>query len=130
VEWEIIVSGDPPVMVARTSGTASVAGFVAMRDAVLSHPGFVPGIDLIQDLTGLAGYLSSSGIRTLADGASRTAKARDYWGRLAIVVSGPAEFGLARMWEAYADDDLAARTRVFASLDEAYDWLRQLPPAP
>jgi hypothetical protein len=110
-------------MVARTSGAPSVEGFADLRDAVLSHPSFRAGVDVIYDHTHLTGYLSSNEIRSIAEAAARTAKAGPYWGRLAQVVSSPALFGLVRMWEAYAGDDLAARTRVFTSLDEAYDWL-------
>lgn len=118
------------MIVARTSGEPSVAGFVALRDAVLSHPSFVEGIDVIYDHTYLAGYLSTTDIRTIADGAVRRSKAGPYWGRMAQVVPEPALYGLARMWEAYAGDDLAARTRVVASLEEAHEWLGATPPSP
>lgn len=130
VEWEIDVAGDPPVLTARTSGLPSVAGFTALRAAVLSHPEFVPDMSVIYDHTDLAGYVSSIDIRTIAENAARSSKTLPYWGRLAMVVPEPALFGLARMWEAYAGDELAARTRVFASLGEAYEWLGATPPSP
>ena len=55
VEWEIDVAGGPPVLTARTSGPPSVAGFTALRAAVLSHPEFLPGMSVIYDHTELAG---------------------------------------------------------------------------
>ena len=130
VEWEIDVAGGPPVLTARTSGPPSVAGFTALRAAVLSHPEFLPGMSVIYDHTELAGYMSSIDVRTIAENAARSSKAVPYWGRLAMVVPEPTLFGLARMWEAYAGDDLAARTSVFASIGEAYEWLGVTPPSP
>ena len=130
MDWEIEPVGDPPVLVVRTSGEPTVAGFAVLREEVLAHPSFVPGMDVVYDHSGLAGYLTSGEIRSVAEGAARTARERDYWGRLAIIVRDPALFGLSRMWEAYAGDDLAARTRVFASPEEAYGWLGATPPSP
>ena len=138
MDWEIAVSGDPPVIVARTLGEPSVVGFAALRDEVLSHPSFVAGIDVVYDHTDLSGTLSSNEIRSRlatlelekAEAGARASKERPYWGRMAQVVPSPAHFGLARMWEAYAGDDLAARTWVFASIGEAYEWLGVTPPSP
>ena len=130
VDWEIDFVEAPPVIVVRTSGQPTVAGFAVLRDEVLDHPSFFPGIDVVYDHTGLTGYLTSGEIRSVAEAAARAARERDYWGRLAIIMPDPAMFGLARMWEAYAGDDLAARTRVFTSVDEAYRWLGATPPSP
>jgi hypothetical protein len=117
------------VLTARTSGTPSVAGFDALRIAVLTHPGFVSGMDVIHDHTGLSGYPSSTEVRMIAEGATRSSQAGAFWGRLAIVAPDPALYGLARMWEAYAGDGLAARTRVFVSLGEAMEWFAAPPSA-
>jgi hypothetical protein len=110
------------VLIARTSGSPSVEGFESLRAAVLAHPAFRPGMDVLYDHTGLTGGMTSGEVRATAEGSMRASQAGDYWGRLAIVVPDRALFGLARMWEAYAGDELAARTRVFSSRDEALDW--------
>jgi hypothetical protein len=107
----------------------SLAEFVALRTAIVTHPGFVSGMDVIHDHSGLSGYLPSTDVRALAERTARLLNVAPFWGRLAIVAPDPAVFGLVRMWESYASEELAARARVFASLDEAYDWLKQLPPA-
>ena len=130
MDWEIIVEGKPPVFLVRTLGAASVADFFTMRDELLSHPAFVPGIDVIYDHTRLASYPSSGEVKAIAEGAARRSSQGPYWGRMAQVVAEPVQYGLVRMWEAYAGDDLAARTRIFASLDEAYDWLGATPQSP
>ena len=130
MEWEIAVTGDPPVIVVRTSGDPSVAEFAVVRDQVLSHASFVPGIDVVYDHSDLSANLSGNEIRSIAEAGARTSKERPYWGRMAQVAPSPAHFGLARMWEAYAGDDLAARTWVFASISEAYEWLGVTPPSP
>jgi hypothetical protein len=130
VEWEITVTGDPAVILARTSGAPTVADFFALREEVLAHTAFVPGIDVIYDHTDLSASLSGAEVRAIAEAAVRRSRELPYWGRMAQVVPLPAQYGLARMWEAYAGDDLAARTRIFASLDEAYAWLGATPPSP
>ncbi len=46
-------------------------------------------------------------------------------GRLAVVLPGPADYGLGRMWQAYADPELTYATQVFHRTQDALDWLAE-----
>jgi hypothetical protein len=45
-------------------------------------------------------------------------------GRVATVVSGPSEYGIQRMTQAYVDDGVKHARAVFYTLDDARAWLR------
>ncbi|HVI02558.1 MAG TPA: hypothetical protein VM869_27815 [Enhygromyxa sp.] len=47
----------------------------------------------------------------------------------ALVVSSMAEFGISRMYQAYAEVSLPISVRTFTRIEEAYAWLeREMPP--
>lgn len=47
----------------------------------------------------------------------------------ALVVASTADFGISRMYQAYAEVSLPISIRTFTQIDEAYAWLGRQPPA-
>lgn len=45
-------------------------------------------------------------------------------GQLAVVLVSDIDYGLGRMWQSYADDQLSYASGVFRSLDDARAWLK------
>jgi hypothetical protein len=127
MHWEIEVADGSTHLIVRTLGLPTIEGFDAVRQAALGHPAYRPGIAIVYDHSGLEGYLSADEVRAIAASAARFERAGPYFSRIAIVSPDPAMFGLTRMWEVYAGDQVAARTRIFESADEADAWLSAVP---
>jgi hypothetical protein len=125
VEWEIVFDGGPQDLTVTTSGAASVEGFERFLEEVLADPRYRPGSSSLIDHRELdASALTPASVRAIADIFVR----RDSQigpGYCALVMGEPYKYGLARMWQAYCDDHLGLHTRVFYSLEDARDWLRE-----
>jgi hypothetical protein len=104
-------------------GEASIEGFHAYLGGFLDDPKWRPGMDSLVDLRALDfADLTAAQIRALVDAQARN-KVKRGGGRAAIVVSQEVAYGLVRMYEAYADQQVALRPRVFRSYEEAHAWL-------
>ena len=91
--------------------------------AILSHPVFRPGINVIYDIRQVSGLtLTSHEIRHVADYAKTLAPRRGESWKAAIVVSGTLAFGLARMFEIMSNG-APFTVRVFRSMEDAITWL-------
>jgi hypothetical protein len=116
---------DPKLVIVRTSGLASVEGFVALYEALALQPGFGPGVKMLSDHTNLdVSALSAGDVEKIAD--IRGFQTRSLGARSALVVglASPARYGLARMFEAYAAPQGDDPVRVFETTDEAMAWLQ------
>jgi hypothetical protein len=123
LRYEITFCEDASLFSVRASGCATVAGFEAYLEETLEHPSWRPGMNLLADLRELdTRDLSGDDVRTVA-ALYRRASERLGNGRCAVVISTPASFGLARMWELYSKDAINLRVGVFRSIDEAREWL-------
>jgi hypothetical protein len=67
--------------------------------------------------------LSTSDVQSLIEYLKSNTYVRDN-GKTAMVAPKDADFGLVRMGEVYAEN-LPTSFRVFRSIEEAYDWIRQ-----
>jgi hypothetical protein len=91
--------------------------------ARLLNPAFRPGLGVLWDLRGasLTG-LTTRQIETLVEFNHERKDARG-GGRAAIVVSQNLDYGIARVFQVYAED-LPWETMVFQDLEEATTWVR------
>ena len=122
MKYTVEVSGEPPVVAITSSGRAHVADFLGVEE-FLSDSRFQPGMLVLADHSALdLTELSSADVQTIGR-AYRDFLDRVGQSRIAIVVSQPFAFGLARMAEAYAGQP-APNQRIFYSRDEAISWLR------
>lgn len=120
IEWV-----DESLVICRTSGAASVEGYQAMMETLISQPGFRPGVDLIVDHTNVdVSALTAAEIERVA--GLRARFAGDVAGRAAGVVGAgsPMRYGLGRMFEAFLESQPSTKIKVFETVEDAMVWLR------
>lgn len=129
VDFEISFIDDAQIAMVKTSGHATPEGFDAFVEAMTSDPRWRTGMNILGDHSNLdMSGLSSQDIENLV--SSRLLRARLVGtGRLAIVAGTSLTFGFGRMAEAYAEDVLPFRMRIFKKTDDALAWLREEPAA-
>ncbi len=110
---------------ARVWGPASLEEMRQLSEALIAQPSWRRGMALILDGREMeTEHLSRSDIQAMAESTLDFNEAMGD-GKGAIVVSGDLAFGLARMWNAYNEDRITTRNRVFRSMDEAMCWIRE-----
>lgn len=117
--------GDGPFEVIVTlQGRTGWEELAEIDPAFLSDPRFRDGMNVLYDYSALqpAGAGGSDDVRAMAarDGAPH---ALERVGRIAVVASHDAVFGIGRMWLAFLDERVAARTTLVRSRAEAYEWI-------
>ncbi|MGA9762672.1 MAG: hypothetical protein WBQ14_09635 [Gaiellaceae bacterium] len=124
MEFEIEFDTGSDIATIRTRGVADAEGFNAYLTTLVSDPRWHPGMSTLTDHTALdAGHITAADVEKLVDVHSRFAEAIGH-GLSAIVTGSSLKFGLARMFEAHAEERLPNRLRIFATADEALSWLR------
>jgi hypothetical protein len=127
MQWAITFSEDGSMMTIRASGEPDLVGFMTLIEAAVTDPRWHPDIPVLCDLRKLDAYLASEDnvihlAHMLADVHNRHAS--DFISHpVAIIVSQPANFGMVRMWQAYAND-IYPRSNVFYEVDSAMTWLQ------
>ena len=105
----------------------TLADVEAYMDAVEADPAYAADFDRLIDLTATQTLLAPEEVRSLADIVrGRPASPRS---RRALVAAGDAQFGVARMFELYAEDAPVAY-RTFRDRAAADDWLAHARAAP
>lgn len=128
MEYEIEFDAHASLVTVRARGLATLEGCLAYARDVLALPGWSPGTNILDDFRELdLGTLSASDIRSIAE---LHVEHSDLIGRgqVAIVTGGAVSLGMARMWQAFAQQGLAMETGVFSSLAPARAWLGQSRP--
>lgn len=128
VQYEFQFSEDGKRVTVRTSGPVTVDDAQAYFKDLFFDPRWHDRIDTLADHRQLdPGGLSQEDLRALA-GMIRAMAPQVGSGRLAMVVSTPLAFGLARMWVALTEPHADGESRVFYDFDEASDWLHHPDP--
>jgi hypothetical protein len=124
VEYAVAWGGDPEDVFVTASGVASLEGLRAMTAAVITDPRFRPGQRCLLDYRRLDwSAMTVDDLRRRADAV--VALHHQLAGcRIAIVVSGPAAYGVQRMMQAFRE--VPFDTDAFYTLEDARDWLRSL----
>lgn len=115
---------DKSSRVARVTidGPVAVEGFIRGLEALVAHPEFVSGMDIVVDLGGHDHQATSADMRTLAQAfVEQSEHLRGT--RLAAVVSRTVSYGMGRMLQTYLED-APFRFCVFYDYREAEEWLR------
>lgn len=95
---------------------------VALK-GVTEAPDFRPGADIIWDFRNVESEaLTADQLREMVAFVAGIADVRGINYKVAIVVERNVDFGLARMYEVFADE-LPCELRVFRDLEEAVDWM-------
>ena len=122
---EITFNQDCNYILIRTYGLTTLEGVLAFIRDLIDHPQFKPGRNIVQDHREVqASALSSDDIRSIA---SFTQQHREELGngKCALVMRATADFGMARMWESYADGHISLITRTFLSFSDAEQWINK-----
>jgi hypothetical protein len=114
----------PSLLICRLSGVATVEDCKALRQAVTSEPQFRPGISMIIVETNLdVSVLTASGVAQIADLRAQYAYVPPVRSVVVVGLDSPTRYGLARMFQAYAESQEDATIRVSETIDEAMGWL-------
>lgn len=106
----------------RASGELSLREIRETFQATVRDPAFRSGMRVLWDLReATLTSLDEAGIRSLLELNSRYQEERGA-GRSAIVVSRDVDYGIARMFQTYAED-LPWETRVYRDHAEAVAWI-------
>jgi hypothetical protein len=124
VNYDIeFTESEPFEVVVTTAGKATAAEMADGRRRLLDDPRFRAGMSLLVDHS----LLDNSGITR--DEVQRAAmslnrdRARSGLEYIALVAPTTMNFGLARMFEALAGDDLEGSVIVVRTREEAYSWI-------
>jgi len=124
VEFEITFDTDADLAIVRAWGVAGAEGFSAYLSALTSDQRWRPGMDILSDFKDLdASQFTAVDIEGLVNIHLPFVEAIGP-GLCAVVAGSSLKFGLARMFEAHAEERLPFRLRIFATSEEAFDWLR------
>jgi len=123
----------PFQVIVTTSGDADTDAIVAGRRRLLADPRFRPEMNILVDHSRLD--VSAATAEEIRDAAATASGERPgtTTGLLAIVSPSPLQFGLMRMYQAFASEDLESRLAVVRSVEAAYRWLEERtagPPRP
>ena len=117
-------------VVVTTSGKATAAEMAAGRRRVLDDPRFRPGMSLLVDHSLLDNSdITRAEVQLAAESLGRDRDASGL-GSIAMVAPTSLNFGLARMFETFAGEELEDAVTVVRSREEAEAWLESMHPAP
>jgi hypothetical protein len=110
----------------RCVGPVTLPEVLEHFDVLQRDPACPERLDVVLDLSEQVTLPEADQLRTVA---ARIAEVRNLrFGRLAIVVDRDSMFGMARMFEVFAEAQFAA-SKVFRSWDEAERWVVAQPGA-
>jgi hypothetical protein len=120
---EITVDRSNRRVAIKVSGPITMDLVKSVVEGFMRHPDFRQGDDVLWDFREASiSDVSADALRDVASFVDRRQERRGSGYKVALAVSGDFEFGLARMYEAFADR-LPFRVRVFRDVDKANAWL-------
>jgi hypothetical protein len=122
---DIRVDSAERVRYSVATGVVTDRDMIDAYERVVGDPAFDPTLKVLADIRGLErAEITADGIRDVAERRARDQRALGHPPRVAIVVASDVTFGLARMYEAYSDQQGEdKRYLVCRSMDEARRWL-------
>jgi len=124
MNWTINVTDNSALLIITAAGEPDVAGFQAYFAAATAHPLWHPKIPALCDFRSLEAHkASNSMIHEIAQFFRENLNRLDAHPDVALVVKGPSDYGVARIYEAAAGD--FSRCSVFYSVDKALEWLAE-----
>ncbi|MBW2495112.1 MAG: STAS/SEC14 domain-containing protein [Deltaproteobacteria bacterium] len=109
----------------RGFGELTLDEVIQHFDELSLDPSFEPGLDVLLDLADCKTLPESDQIRAAAQRVTAAPSSLRF-GRLAIVVTSEALFGMLRMFHTFAESAFSA-AQVFRDRDEALRWLGEAP---
>ena len=111
------------IIINTVNGDFTVNEFIDTFTKMLSNPDFSPGMNALWDFRNASlSSLSSNDLEKMIIFMERNIPQRGIDYKLAGVVSKDVDYGISRMFDAYAEN-LPLKKRVFRDYDEAIKWL-------
>jgi hypothetical protein len=124
MEWKARLEKRNAVLTIEASGVADVAGVKSSVKKIAGDPSLNSGKCALCDFRKLdLSKLTGSDVQQIYDFHAPLSRKNGNT-PVAVVVSRSIDFGMARMWEAFAGDVYTTH-KVFYSIEEAMDWLRK-----
>ena len=119
---DLRIDRDAGILYTTIRGEVTVDEIVDAFNKLFQSPDFRPGLSGLADLRESRITSSLSNVRRLAE---LMIENRDRIGpsRTAIVVDSDIDYGMARMFEVFAEQSMA-ETQVFKDIDQAMIWLK------
>lgn len=114
------IDGTRRLVRTRCFGAVTISEVLAHFDELERDPARPELLDVVLDLSGSTTLPGSDQLRVVAERVGEVRLTR--FGRVAIVADRDSMFGMARMFEVFAEKHFGA-SRVFRQLDEAERWL-------
>jgi len=107
----------------KTEGEAEVSGFDSFLREIFSHPGWIPGTDVLLDHSDLKLHsFRTKDVRSVSrivtDNKEKIGK-----GKWAFIISGNFAYGMARMWQIITEEKAPIEINIFKDRDKALEWL-------
>lgn len=125
MEWTITYSQERNLATIQTKGRASVDGFEAMTEELLSNPQWNTTMNILVDHRQLDNVdLDYDKITKISNLVVR--RRNEFGtGRMAIVFANLATLGLSRMWKTITEDYVELQIGAFDSIQAAEQWLTE-----
>ena len=125
MKFEIDFDQMPDYVLIQTREEATVDGFDDLLTALVESPQWVPGTAQIIDHRRLGvNNLALNDMAAIMGIVKRHSKKLGP-GPCAFVVKDALGFGIARMYELIGGDDIHPEVKVFYTVDEAVQWLKE-----
>lgn len=126
----IHVDGTAGVVTITLQGELAWHDLAAAFDQVLDHADFAPGMNTLWDLRSARMHaLSAADVRRIVAHAGRRRERRGR-GRVAIVAERDIDYGMSRMFELFAAEQLPTPVMVFRDVEDAKRWFESPPTSP
>lgn len=120
---DIEIDADAGIATLRTTGTVATRRLETLVQRTLDHPAFRPEMSLLWDLRDATLHsVMSPEIHAAVETIPQYLRRSGTDFAVAIVVSRPIDFKIARLYEARAAESLS-NMMVFYSIEEARAWL-------
>lgn len=118
IEWD--QDPESQLVVVEVVGKVPAGAYLALWDELIADPRIEPGPRIVADFSAVEVTQTGADVRGVAAGAMRF---KDFMagGRMAIVATQQASFGLARMYATLVEG-LDFEVQVFRDYDEAREW--------
>ena len=110
-----------------TGGEGNVEGIIAFLDAIVAHPQWRPGLNILLDHRRLDIARITVEVIDRVSGYFQEIAPELGDGRIALVMHKDIDFGIARAWELVTRPYVDMAIGVFRQVDEACRWLTQAP---
>ncbi len=112
------------IIIHTVVGELSADEAMEAYDQLLAHPNFQASLDVIWDISdGTIKGMTAQQMQRMTRYAEAAVGRRGQGFRQAVVTPRDIDFGVARMYQAYAERLPLGSSRVFRSLPEAHAWI-------